>query len=166
MRGFPGEIRMSDVPLASPKGFSHLAIRVTDLGRSVEFYARVLGFEMFDDLRDDPRLPRVFGTIGGTAVELVKTNSTERAAQADGAGRPAGLAAFAFAVDDMDATFAALKSQGLVTGKAPQEMGRAKLVWVSDPDGTMFELIELPRKAASMAELAPRFKARRAAGKG
>jgi len=54
---------MTDAPLAAPKGFSHFAIRVTDLGRSVEFYSRVLGFDVFDDLRDDPRLPRVFGTI-------------------------------------------------------------------------------------------------------
>jgi lactoylglutathione lyase len=152
---------MTDTPVASPKGFSHLAIRVTDLARSVEFYSHVLGFDVFDDLRDDPRLPRVFGTIGGTAVELVKTNSSER--PADGADRPPGLAAFAFAVEDMDATFASLKAQSLATGDGPQEMGRAKLVWVRDPDGTMFELIELPRKAASMAELAPRFKARRAA---
>jgi catechol 2,3-dioxygenase-like lactoylglutathione lyase family enzyme len=157
---------MTDTPLASPKGFSHLAIRVTDLDRSVAFYSRVLGFDVFDDLRDDPRLPRVFGTIAGTAVELVKTASSERAGAADGANRPAGLAAFAFAVEDMDTTFAALKAQGLVTGDTAQEMGRAKLVWVRDPDGTMFELIELPRKAASMAELAPRFKARRAAAGG
>jgi catechol 2,3-dioxygenase-like lactoylglutathione lyase family enzyme len=155
---------MTDAPVASPKGFSHLAIRVTDLGRSVEFYSRVLGFDVFDDLRDDPRLPRVFGTIAGTAVELVKTNASER--PAGGADHPPGLAAFAFAVEDMDATFASLKAQGLVTGEGPQEMGRAKLVWLRDPDGTMFELIELPRKAASMAELAPRFKARRAAGGG
>jgi catechol 2,3-dioxygenase-like lactoylglutathione lyase family enzyme len=157
---------MADAPLAAPKGFSHFAIRVTDLGRSVEFYSRVLGFDVFDDLRDDPRLPRVFGTVAGTAVELVKTNSSEHAASAEGTNRPPGLAAFAFAVEDMDATFAALKAQGLVTGDGPQEMGRAKLVWVRDPDGTMFELIELPRKAASMAELAPRFKARRAASGG
>ncbi|MGD0867274.1 MAG: VOC family protein [Rhizomicrobium sp.] len=157
---------MPDAPLVSPKGFSHLAIRVTDLDRSVEFYSRVLGFDVFDDLRDDPRLPRVFGTIGGTAVELVKTTASGPAAPADGAGNPPGLAAFAFAVEDMDATFAALKAQGLATGDAAQEMGRAKLAWVRDPDGTMFELIELPRKAASMAELAPRFKARRAAGSG
>ncbi|MGD0143674.1 MAG: VOC family protein [Rhizomicrobium sp.] len=157
---------MPDAALVSPKGFSHLAIRVTDLGRSVAFYSRVLGFDVFDDLRDDPRLPRVFGTIGGTAVELVKTTNSQRAAPADGAGNPPGLAAFAFAVEDMDATFAALKAQGLVTGDTAQEMGRAKLVWVRDPDGTMFELIELPRKAASMAELAPRFKARRAASGG
>jgi len=154
---------MSNAPLAPPKGFSHLAIRVTDLDRSVAFYSRVLGFDVFDDLRDDPRLPRVFGTIAGTAVELVKTASSKRAGAADGADRPPGLAAFAFSVEDMDTTFAALKAQGLVTGETAQEMGRAKLVWVRDPDGTMFELIELPRKAASMAELAPRFKARRAA---
>jgi len=140
---------MPDAPLVSPKGFSHLAIRVTDLDRSVAFYSRVLGFDVFDDLRDDPRLPRVFGTIGSTAVELLKTKASGPAAPADGAGNPPGLAAFAFAVEDMDATFAALK-----------------LAWVRDPDGTMFELIELPRKAASMAELAPRFKARRAAGSG
>ena len=157
---------MADGPLVSPKGFSHLAIRVTDLDRSVDFYSRVLGFDVFDDLRHDPRLPRVFGTIAGAAVELVKTSSSERAGAADGGARPPGLAAFAFAVDDMDAAFAALKAQGLVTGDAAQEMGRAKLVWVRDPDGTMFELIELPRNAASMAELAPRFKARRAASGG
>jgi catechol 2,3-dioxygenase-like lactoylglutathione lyase family enzyme len=164
MRNSTGETFLTATPLASPKGFSHLAIRVTDLARSVEFYSRVLGFDVFDDLRDDPRLPRVFGTIGGTAVELVRTNSSQPARPAGETDRPPGLAAFAFAVEDMDATFASLKAQGLVTGDGPQEMGRAKLVWLRDPDGTMFELIELPRKAASMAELAPRFKARRAGG--
>ena len=63
---------MTDRPLASPKGFSHIAIRVTDLGRSVEFYSRVLGFDVFDDLRDDPRLPRVFGTIAGAFSDAVE----------------------------------------------------------------------------------------------
>jgi lactoylglutathione lyase len=154
---------MSTKPLVYPKGLSHLAIRVSDLDRSVEFYTRTFGFDVFDDLRNDPHLPRVFGVIGGAAIELVKTKSAERAKPAMDGANPPGLAAFAFAVDDMEATFAALKAEGLVKGEKPEEIGRAKLAWVTDPDGTMFEVIELPRKAASMAELAPRFKARRAA---
>lgn len=147
--------------LVTAKGFSHLAIRVSDLDRSVDFYTRIFGFDVFDDLRTDPHLPRVFGTIGGTAIELVKAKSAARVKQT-GETVP-GLGAFALTVDDMDAAFAALKAEGLVKGDRPEEVGRARLAWVTDPDGIMFEVIELPRKAASMAELAPRFKARRAA---
>jgi lactoylglutathione lyase len=155
---------MTAKPLVSPKGLSHLAIRVSDLERSVDFYTRVFGFDVFDDLRTDPNLPRVFGTIGNTAIELVKAKAPGRAKPAMDGANPPGIGAFALTVDDMDAAFAALKAEGLVTGEKPDEVGRAKLAWITDPDGTMFEVIELPRKAASMAELAPRFKARRAAG--
>lgn len=151
--------KLDATPVATVKGLSHIAIRVTDLDRSVEFYTHVLGFDVFDDLRHDPKLPRVFGVIGGTAIELVKLDGKSPRAE----GNPPGLAAFALTVEDMDATFASLKAHGIVNVDKPEEIGRARLVWLRDPDGTMFELIELPRRAATMAELAPRFKARRAA---
>ena len=145
------------------KAVSHVAIRVTDLDRSVDFYRRVFGYDVFIDNRGAGTT--VIGLIGGLAIELIKSEaSAEDIARAKAADRAGGLGhtCMAFSVDNIDATHAALKSAGLTRSEKPEEIGAVRVVFIRDPDGALLEFIQLGGGAASLAELAPRIKARAA----
>ncbi len=51
---------------------------------------------------------------------------------------------------------------GYVRSDGPETFGNVRVVFVRDPDGTLLEFIELPRKMASLAELAARMRAKAA----
>jgi len=144
--------------IAPVKGLSHTAIRVADLDRSVAFYEKLYGYEVFIDGR--PTGGPVIGLIGGHAVELIK----QAAGDGDKAPRDVlGHSCIAFSVEDIDATHGALKAEGYVKTDEPETFGNVRVVFVRDPDGTLLEFIELPKKMASLAELAARMKAKAAA---
>jgi catechol 2,3-dioxygenase-like lactoylglutathione lyase family enzyme len=151
----------STVPVIAVKALSHTAIRVADLDRSVDFYQRLYGYDVFIDNRGQPGGTTVLGLIGGHTVELILQDA------ATGAKAPRdvlGHSCIAFSVDDIDATHATLKAAGYIRGDAPETFGNVRVVFVRDPDGTLLEFIELPKKMASLAELAARMRAKAAAG--
>jgi lactoylglutathione lyase len=138
-------------PLVQPTALSHAAIRVRDVARSSDWYARVLGYEIFLDERQAEKNPRTFGLIGGLALEIVAA-SDGSARRIDESG--AGLAALSFSVEDVAASLEALRAAGVSrTAKAIDIGGGIRLVLFRDPDGILLEIIELPRGARSMAEL-------------
>jgi catechol 2,3-dioxygenase-like lactoylglutathione lyase family enzyme len=150
---------MSASPIAPVKALSHTAIRVADLDRSVDFYQRLYGYDVFIDNRGQPGGYTVLGLIGGHTVELIRQD----AGPEDKAPRDVlGHSCIAFSVEDIDATHAALKANGYVKTDAPETFGNVRVVFVRDPDGTLLEFIELPRKMASLAELAARMRAKAA----
>ena len=140
----------ANVPLAPVTSLSHLAVNVSDLERSRRFYAQVLGFETFLDKSTDANLPRIFGRIAGVAVELILV----RAPVLDVPPRPRqlGLAGMVFRVDDLDAICARLHSEEIIRVARPKTFEGAKVVYVADPDGSFFELIEFPGDAKGPAE--------------
>ena len=160
---------MTSAPIPSPAvvdvmAVSHVAIRVIDLDRSVDFYTRIFGYDVFIDNRPGPT---VIGLIGGLAIALIKsTASAEDVALAKAADRAGSLGhtCMAFSVDDIDATHALLKAAGLTKTDKPEEIGAVRVVFIRDPDGALLEFIQLGGGAASLAELAPRIKARAAKG--
>jgi glyoxylase I family protein len=144
------------------KAVSHVAIRVTDLDRAVDFYSRVFGYDVFIDNRPGPT---VLGVIGGLAIELIKSDAdAAEIARAKAAERNGSLGhtCMAFSVDDIDATHALLKAAGLTKTDKPEEIGAVRVVFIRDPDGALLEFIQLGGGAVSLAELAPRIKARAA----
>ena len=152
----------SQAPIVDLKAVSHVAIRVTDLDRAVDFYRRVFGYDVFIDNRPGPT---VIGLIGGLAIELIKSTATpEAVAAAKAADRAGGLGhtCMAFSVGDIDATHAKLKAAGLTRTDKPEEVGAVRVVFIRDPDGALLEFIQLGGGAASLAELAPRIRARAA----
>lgn len=151
---------MTASPVISVKALSHTAIRVADLDRSVDFYQRLYGYDVFIDNRGVPGGYTVLGLIGGHTVELVRQEAEP------GAKAPRdvlGHACICFSVEDIDATHASLNAEGYVKTDAPETHGNVKVVFVRDPDGTLLEFIELPKKMASLAELAARMRAKAAA---
>lgn len=137
--------------LAPAASLSHLAVNVSDLARSRAFYEQVLGFELFQDKSDDAKLPRLFGHIGGVAVELLLLR--EPAVDVPPRPRQLGLAGMVFRVENLDAACARLSALGLVKVDRPKMFDGAKVLYVADPDGSFFELIELPGGAARPADV-------------
>ena len=146
------------------RGFSHICVRVSDLGRSLAFYRDGLGLRViFDVSLDGPGLDAVTageGTRGrmvgclvpgsGVTVELLQlpapTEPRPRSRQAT------GYTNISLAVSDLDQAYRALEARGLRPLQRPVEVGGVRMFFVADPDGTPIELIEFPGGALSSAE--------------
>lgn len=154
---------MSTAPLIATKALSHIAIRCTDLDRSVAFYQRVFGYDVFIDNRGQPNGYTVIGLLGGVAMELVKTDASDAEIAAAKAARPTlGHSCVALSVDDIDAVHATLKADGLVDTPGPETFGAVRVVFIRDPDGALLEFIQLGGKNASLAEIAHKMRAKAA----
>ncbi|OJY35751.1 MAG: hypothetical protein BGP06_07145 [Rhizobiales bacterium 65-9] len=129
-------------PLAPAASLSHLAVNVSDLARARAFYEAVLGFKVFLDKSDDPKLPRIFGRISNAAVELILVK--DPAPDAPPRPRQLGLAGMVFRVQDLDGICERLFTSGIVKVQHPKMFEGAKVLYVADPDGSFFELIEFP----------------------
>lgn len=140
--------------------FGHLGICVTSLAESVAFYRDLLGFRTLTqvDVRgaDADRLLGLEG-VDQTSVFLerdgVRLALFEfRSPAPVGARRPRamntlGLAAIMLRVDDLDATLARMREasvQILDETRTDYPQYDSRLVFVTDPDGTMIELVEIP----------------------
>ena len=155
---------MTAEPIAPIKALSHIAIRCTDLDRSVEFYRKVFGYDVFIDNRGEPGGYTVIGLLGGVAMELVKSNPSAEALASMAADRGGmlGHSCAAFSVEDIEATHAQLKAQGLVDTDGPEQIGTVKVVFIRDPDGALLEFIQLGGRNSSLAEIAGKMRARAA----
>ena len=139
---------------------THVGICVTDLGRSTRFYRDGLGFRVRSEfqVQGEPsdtllRLPgvdlqAVYLERDGTRLELLYYVSP--AAVGDGATRPMngrGLTHISLRVDNLDATLADLAAVGvqvLPASRIDIPSFDVAAIFVSDPDGTLIELVQAP----------------------
>ena len=138
----------------------HLGICVSDLGRALAFYCDLLGFRpQSETVVADPLSAKLLGLpeVDQTTV-FVERDGVRLALFAFRAPgtlpgpspRPmnqTGLAALMLRVDDLDATVAAIRAAGfpvLDATRIERPAWNSKLLFVSDGDGTMIELIEIP----------------------
>jgi catechol 2,3-dioxygenase-like lactoylglutathione lyase family enzyme len=140
--------------------FGHLGICVRSLEKSVPFYRDMLGFRTLTQVEvrgaDADKLMRlpgvdqttVFVERDGIRLALFEFRSPVPAAP----GRvremnELGMAAIMLRVDDLDATIAKLRDAGVRvlddTYTDYPEFG-SRLVFLTDPDGTLIELIQMP----------------------
>jgi lactoylglutathione lyase len=121
--------------------FVHTCIRVRDPEASLSFY-RGLGFERRGRLNFETAYNLYLGLPGdGDTLELtVNRDRTEPYDLGDGYNH------LAVAVEDLDATLAALAREGVEPEKPPYSPGgRAdvgRICFVRDPDGYRIELID------------------------
>lgn len=120
---------------------AHTTVPVTNLANARDYYARTLGLtEVVTE--SDGAVMLLAGS--GTRITLYQTPNTERG----------GHTQLGFAVDDIDAEVADLKSRGVVfeeydfpglkteNGVAEYEGNRA--AWFKDPDNNIIGLVRLP----------------------
>jgi len=140
----------------------HINIVVSDMERSVAFYTEILGLERgFEALLEGDwietvtglpnlRARCVFMEAGGAAVrlELLQYLTPEGVAPPpNGLPNTVGLRHLAFTVDDIDAMVARLRAAGVEPLSDPVtvpfavgNMGRKRLCYFHDPDGTLLEV--------------------------
>jgi lactoylglutathione lyase len=141
---------------------ANVGLHVEDVDRSLAFYRDLLGLEVRFDYgwQSDPRLLAITDTADATGIRivnlvsagsetsitLVELRGIERTAVSAGFQDP-GTMHLAFRVDSLDslyeritaAGYRALAPPSVVSGGAP---GKAKIVFLVDPDGFAVELVE------------------------
>jgi catechol 2,3-dioxygenase-like lactoylglutathione lyase family enzyme len=124
-------------------GIGHVAFRVTNLERSLDFYCGKLGFkEAFRLDADGQPTPWIvyLRVAPGVFIELFPG--------ATGLGQQPGAAAgynhFCLHVDDMEATLGALAERGLsIEGEPEVGLDLNPQYWLTDPDGNRIELMQI-----------------------
>lgn len=140
--------------------FGHLGICVTSLAASVPFYRDLLGFRPLTktDVRgaDADRLLGLEGVDqtsaflerDGVRIALFEFRSPKSPPPSPPrAMNEPGMAAIMLRVDDLDATLAKMREAGvhvLDSTLTDYPAYGSRLVFVTDPDGTMIELVEIP----------------------
>lgn len=120
----------------------HTMIRVGDLDRSIHFYTRMLGMELFRK-RDYPggRFTLAFlgyGSEAHGAIELTHNWDTDHYDPGTGFGH------IAVAVPDAYKACEDIKAAGgkVVREAGPMKHGTTVIAFVADPDGYKIELIQ------------------------
>jgi glyoxylase I family protein len=113
--------------------------QVKDVGRSVDFYTRQLGFTL--DAQHLPAFAQV--SAGGLKLILSGPGASGSRPLPDGrAQEPGGWNRVVLQVADLPARIEALKSAGLRFRNQMEEGPGGRQVQVEDPDGNPLELFE------------------------
>lgn len=147
--------------------FSHVAIRVSDLARSVAFYRDQIGYEEVSSFtaKDSPSF-RLHGIEGatmnatflrrpGTVIELQELLD-DQGAQLSAEVFPYGLRQLSFRATDLGSVISELEEAGTTVIHDSRHTlfeGAVDLVFAEDPDGTRIELMVLPGDPAELPEV-------------
>jgi catechol 2,3-dioxygenase-like lactoylglutathione lyase family enzyme len=138
-------------------GIGHVAFRVTDLERALDFYCGKLGFqEAFRLEREGEPSPWiVYLRVGPNQfIELFPGGEGTVAPR----GPAAGYNHYCLVVDDLAATLRELGDRGVeLTGEPRRGMDTNWQFWLQDPDGNAIELMQIvpgSPQAAADARLA------------
>lgn len=134
-------------------GFGHVAIKVADLGRSLDFYVNKLGFpEMMRLHQDNGDVWLVYLRITDDQyIEIFPGAETERAP----GWNANGMNHMCLAVDDIEALLAEIEAAGipllLPLKKAADGNWQA---WIEDPDGNRIELMQMDPDSLQLQAIA------------
>jgi predicted enzyme related to lactoylglutathione lyase len=116
---------------------SLVIVPATDQDRSIEFYEGALGFEKRTDIPfgDQYRWVEVYPPSGTTGIALAPPREQDKV------GVQTGIT---LTTDDIDATYAALKSHGVDVDAEVSRMGDPvpPMFWFRDPDGNTLMVVE------------------------
>jgi catechol 2,3-dioxygenase-like lactoylglutathione lyase family enzyme len=139
---------------------SHIGICVSDWRRSLRFYSEALGFRYASELSvkgeptdtllrlRDVDLRAIYLERDGVCIELLHYASPGH--RGDATPRPMnqlGLTHLSLRVDDLEGTLGELEEAGatvLRDTRIANHRARTQVVFVTDPDGTLIELVERP----------------------
>jgi glyoxylase I family protein len=115
--------------------YLHTAIRVSDLTKAEHFYGTVLGLPKVDRVL---RFPGAWYQLGEIQIHLIADpNGVAEGLASEKWGRDRHLA---FAVADLETTYATLAAQGYPLQRSAS--GRPAL-FTQDPDGNVIELTQV-----------------------
>jgi lactoylglutathione lyase len=120
---------------------AHVAIKVKDIDRSLDFYVNKFGFEEMFRLDRDGELWIVYLRVTDDQyLELFPGGSGDRAPNAEAVA----LNHICLQVSDIDQVIADLAANGVPLSR-PKKMGvdHNLQAWVEDPDGNRIELMQL-----------------------
>jgi catechol 2,3-dioxygenase-like lactoylglutathione lyase family enzyme len=143
------------------KAINHVGIATSDIDRSIHFYRDLFGMELQGQVLqiDDNQLyNHIFGLrqvrakgatlrLGGMDIELWEFQRPR--------GKPSDpiqpvndprINHICFEVADVQKEYERLKAAGVPFNYPPQDFGGPKAVYGRDPDGNVFELIQLSTK--------------------
>jgi len=152
-------------PVIESSGVSHVALRVSDVARSLAWYETVLGYETLwnGEAPTPDRTRSAMGLIcrGTVALELLETPGG-RAHDID----VLGVAGLSITVPDVAAAAAAYDAAGFAEKTPVFPAQDWTVAFLFDPDRNVVELVQQPPGAASIAAFAPTLRARREARTG
>ncbi len=135
-------------------GIGHLAFRIADLEKSLDFYCKMLGFrEAFRLEREGEPSPWIvyIQIASNQFIELFPGGQGENPPRS----RSVGYNHFCLEVDDMQATLRELEERGLaLTGSPQQGVDRNWQYWITDPDGNAIELMQIAQDSPQSAAAA------------
>lgn len=110
-----------------------VSIPTTDQDRALAFYTQKLGFKLVTDQPFDDKQRWIELRVGTSDTHFVLFT-------ADQGPRPGGAFNGAFACDNVDKTYEALKGRGVLFTSAPQKQPWGTFATFTDPDGNQFVL--------------------------
>src|SRR5262245_16708342 len=120
---------------------THIAIRVKDIGRSLNFYVNKLGFAEMLRLERDGKLWLLYLRVTDTQYpEVFPDGEGDRAAEREAVG----YNHMCFEVPDIEQTVRELEALGipLIRPKIKAADGNWQ-TWIEDPDGHRIELMQM-----------------------
>jgi|SRR5579884_4297653 len=123
-------------------GLGHVAFRITDLEKSLDFYCQKLGFkEAFRLEREGEYSPWIvyIQVAPNHFIELFPGARGENTSRG-----PVGYNHFCLVVDDLQVTLRELAARGLtIEGGPKQGLDHNWQYWINDPDGNAIELMQI-----------------------
>jgi catechol 2,3-dioxygenase-like lactoylglutathione lyase family enzyme len=148
LAGFQSQNRCMTPGTVAVMAYEHVGIRVSERQRALRFYA-TLGFRLTEELPEHDALELRNGA--GVVLNLI-VNAVERAharnVLIDDPIKLPGVTHSAFVVSNLDETIAMLQRAGIALSEGPIDLGRRRVCFVRDPDGTVIEFDELKGKEA------------------
>lgn len=127
-------------------GIGHVAFRVTDLPRALDFYCNKLGFDEAFHLEKEgqPSPWIVYIQIApGSFIELFP-EAQEAPGKLLAHNPQASYQHFCLVVDDLKVTLQELAARGLeITGEPIEGLDANLQYWINDPDGNPIELMQI-----------------------
>lgn len=123
-------------------GIGHIAVKVSDLQRSLDYYTRLGLKEMTRLTNDKGEAWIVYLRLSDTQfLELFPGAKTDRAPADDGSN---GVNHLCWTTDDLDATVAGIEAAGLkLRSPISKGLDGNRGAWIEDPDGNRIELMEM-----------------------
>lgn len=139
------------------KGINHISISTTDFDRALVFYRDLLGMEALKigefgasrEMNNITGLEQASGkgamlSLGSMYLELFEYSNPPPRKNDPIRPCDSGITHICFEATDIEAEYKRLKTAGVNFHCAPQTINGTKATYGRDPDGNIFELLEIP----------------------